>query len=273
MSDDPNNPWAPPAPVEAAPAGQQLDPRCPTCWFRLKPGATFCANCGSRVAAAPAQPASASMAMRLRGGDVKMVIWYFCLSLAVAAIWMIYARITENGFNTFVGGTITLGAITVIFAIANRSLITEPAGRIGFGPLGYLLIALAAVPIVLLVAGYVEAVNHFFGIKVPSELGEFDGKSIAWPILMVVILPPLEEELAFRGLIYGGLRKSLTVTETFVVSAFAFAILHLSVPTLVTHFPLGLYFVWLRHKSNSLWPGVFAHACHNLGVCILDWVR
>lgn len=215
------------------------------------------------------------MAMRLRGGggDVKMVIWYFCLSLAVAAVWMIYARITENGFNTFVGATISLGVITVFFAIPNRALITEPAGRIGFGPLGYLLIAVAAVPIVLLVAGYVEAVNSWFGIKVPSELAEFDGKSVLWPILMIVVLPPLEEELAFRGLIYGGLRKSLTVTETFIVSSFAFAILHLSVPSLVTHFPLGLYLVWLRHKSNSLWPGVFAHACHNFGVCLLAWLR
>lgn len=213
------------------------------------------------------------MSMRLRGGDVKMVIWYFCLSLAAAAAWMIYARITENGFNTFIGATATLGAITVIFAVTNRSLIVEPAGRIGFGPLGYLAILVAAVPIVLLVAGYVEVVNSWFGIKVPSELADFEGKSIMWPILMVVILPPLEEELMFRGLIYGGLRKSLTVAETFVVSSFAFAILHLSVPSLVTHFPLGLYLVWLRHKSNSLWPGVFAHACHNLGVCIIDWVR
>jgi hypothetical protein len=161
---------------------------------------------------------------RLRGGDVKMVIWYFCLSLAAAAAWMIYARVTEDGFHTFVGGSITLGVLTVIFAITNRSLISEPASRIGFGPLGYLLILVAAVPIVLLVAGYVEVVNAWFGIKVPSELSEF-------------------------------------------------AILHLSVPSLVTHFPLGMYFVWLRHKSNSLWPGVFAHACHNLGVCILDWVR
>ncbi len=213
------------------------------------------------------------MAMRLRGGDVKMVIWYFCLSLAAAAVWMIYARVTGHGFNTFVGSTATLGGLTVIFALTNRGLISEPARRTGFGPLGYLLILVAAVPIVLLVAGYVEVVNSWFGIKMPSELAEFQGKSVLWPILLIVILPPLEEELMFRGLIYGGLRKSFTVAETFIVSSFAFAILHLSIPSLVTHFPLGLYFVWLRHKSNSLWPSVFAHACHNLGVCMFEWLR
>lgn len=211
--------------------------------------------------------------MRLRGGDVKMVIWYFCLSLATAAAWAIYARVTEDGFHTFVGGTLTLAGITVIFAITNRSLIREPAARVGFGPLGYLLITITAVPIVLLVAGYVDLVHGVFGIKVPSELAEFDGRHVAWPIVMLVILPPLGEELAFRGLIYGGLRKSFTVAETFIVSSFAFAILHLSVPSLVTHFPLGLYFVWLRHRSNSLWPGVYAHACHNLGIVVLAWLR
>lgn len=212
------------------------------------------------------------MAMRMRGGDVRMVIWYFVLSLAIAAVWIIYARVTENGFQTIVGATLSLCALTVMFAVTNRSLIVEPAGRIGFGPLGYLLIAVAAVPIVVFVVGYVHALYSWFGIKLPGELADFDGRSIAWPLLLVVILPPLVEELAFRGLIYGGLRKSLTVPETFIVSSFAFAILHLSVPSLVTHFPLGLYFCWLRHRSKSLWPGVFAHACHNFGVCVFHWL-
>lgn len=83
--------------------------------------------------------------------------------------------------------------------------------------------------------------------------------------------PALQEELAFRGLIYGGLRTTLTISEAFIITSFAFAMLHLSIPSLVTHLPLGLYLCWLRERSGSLWPGVLAHFCHNLGVCLLEW--
>jgi membrane protease YdiL (CAAX protease family) len=92
-----------------------------------------------------------------------------------------------------------------------------------------------------------------------------------WAIVLTVIAPPLEEELGFRGLMYGALRDKLTVTETFLISSFAFALLHLSVPALLTHVPLGLYLCWLRHRSGSLWPPIFAHACHNAGVIIAEW--
>jgi membrane protease YdiL (CAAX protease family) len=83
------------------------------------------------------------------------------------------------------------------------------------------------------------------------------------------VLPPVVEELAFRGLIYTGLRKTLGVSESFIISSFAFALLHMSLPALITHLPLGLYFCFLRHRSQSLWPSMFAHCLHNLGVIVV----
>ena len=93
-----------------------------------------------------------------------------------------------------------------------------------------------------------------------------------WAVLLIAVVPPLIEEIGFRGLVYGALRKTMTVGEAALVSSFAFAILHLSIPALLTHWPLGLYFCWLRQRSQSLWPGVFAHACHNLGCLVLFWI-
>jgi len=254
---DPAEAWAAAA---AAPATSPPE-LCANCLRTLKPGATFCGGCGVRRIVPP----SAGL------GDVKMVITFFVSSLAVAAVWMIYARFSENEFATDLGATLTLGVLTLGFAVKYRPLIIEPAREVGFGPLGYLAILVASVPIVLLVSGYANGLNGWFGIHMPGELAAFDGRHWFWPVLMLVVLPPLEEELAFRGLIFGGLRRSFTVNESFIVSSFAFAILHLSVPTLVTHFPLGLYFCWLRARSGSLWPSVVAHACHNLGVTILAW--
>ncbi len=78
--------------------------------------------------------------------------------------------------------------------------------------------------------------------------------------------PPVFEELAFRGTIFGLLRRHLSGWEALLLSSFAFAILHLSVPSLVTHVPMGLYFCWLRQRGGSLWPAMLAHALHNTWV-------
>ena len=80
------------------------------------------------------------------------------------------------------------------------------------------------------------------------------------------------EERAFRGLIYTGLRKTLGVSESFIISSFAFALLHLSIPSLITHLPLGLYFCYLRHRADSLWPAMLAHALHNAGVIAVSYL-
>lgn len=234
---------------------------CVSCGRPLNPGAAFCGGCGHR-----------RNVPRPDRGELHMVITFFVSSLVVMASWMIYARITENALATDVGATGMFTFVILGFVIRYRELIAEPALTAGFSIVGYVVILIASVPIVAVVAGYVHALNTFFAVHLPGDLAAYDGRSVLWPIVLVVIVPPLEEEFAFRGLIYGGLRRSMTVTETFLVSSFAFAILHLSVPSLVTHFPLGLYLCWLRHRSGSLWPGVFAHVCHNLGVCVLAWM-
>lgn len=77
------------------------------------------------------------------------------------------------------------------------------------------------------------------------------------------ITPAVFEELAFRGVIFGILERRVRLTEAFFISSVAFAILHLSVLSLFTHLPMGLYLCWLRHRSGSLYPAMLAHFLHN----------
>lgn len=219
----------------------------------------FCGACGHSSAARP------------RDGSLTMVIALYVVLLLSAAAGLIYTELTGDAFTAFAATTTVLGILIVGFSAHYRSMLAGVTRIWGFSIAGYAWILVASVAIVALVAGYVHAVHAVFGIHQESELVLFRDRSAVWPILLMVIVPPLQEELAFRGLIFGGLRTTLGVTEALLVSAFAFAMLHLSIPALVTHLPLGLYFGWLRYRSNSLWPGVFAHACHNLGVVVLAW--
>ncbi len=234
---------------------------CTGCGGPLKPSAAFCAACGRAVVASP--PAER--------GTLFRAIWLYVGLLAVQLVLMIYTRVTDDTFTAEVGGTLLWAAVAVAFYLPMRAQLASASNSFGlawpwvFGILG------GSVVIAALVIGYVHGLSSLFDIHAPNELAELQKHPWPWSILLIVIVPPLTEELAFRGVIYGGLRQSLSVGESLIVSSFAFAMIHLSFPALLTHLPLGLYFGWLRHRSGSLWPGVMAHACHNAIVVALAW--
>lgn len=200
-----------------------------------------------------------------------MLLGFFLAAMAVAVVWSVWLRATENAFVTDLGAGFSLAALTVGYGLWHRGLLVAPLRTAGFSLVGYGAVLVASVPLLLLVLAYVELLHGALSLHEESELAAYAGRSVLWPLLMVAILPPLSEEVAFRGILYGGLRRSLSVGEAMFLSSFAFAMLHLSVMSLFTHLPLGAYFCWLRQRSGSVWPGVFAHACHNLGVCLLTW--
>lgn len=234
-------------------------PACWACGATLKPSAAFCATCG-KPTARPVSPRAPVLA-----------IWLYLALLAVQVLALVYVRVTGDTFTAVTGATAGIAVVVLAFYVPTRSRVASAATTAGFRARWYLGIAAASVPIALVVIGYVKGLSSGFGIHMPSELEEFTGHSAIWPILIVIVVPPLVEELAFRGVIYTTLRDTLSAGETLLVSAFAFAMLHLSFPSLLTHLPLGLYFGWLRQRSGSLWPGVFAHACHNALIVALAW--
>ena len=81
--------------------------------------------------------------------------------------------------------------------------------------------------------------------------------------LFIVLAAPLGEELIFRGLIFGWLRRHFALWPAAAISAITFAAIHgipvVMPPVLI----LGLAFAWLYEKTGSIWPGIVVHAFHN----------
>ncbi len=90
----------------------------------------------------------------------------------------------------------------------------------------------------------------------------------SWPALlgMIVmggILTPFAEEIAFRGLLYGWLRRRLGFGAAAIVSASVFAVLH-GVAVLIPALTLvGLALAWIAERSGSIWPAIVTHAAFN----------
>lgn len=235
-----------------------LEASCPACAAPFKPDAAFCAACGRRRATV--EPAGLGFAIR-----------FYLVLLAVNAAGLLLAVHSEiEAFVIMSWGTAALAAVTFAAAAVHHRLVIPAYRRIGFSLLGYALILLAAPVIVALVGGYVVGLAHLFGIEASREGPAFADHGVAARLALVVMATPVFEELAFRGLIFGALAKTMRRGEAYVISSFAFALLHLAPTALVTHFPLGLYLCWLRERSKSMYPSMLAHACHNLGVIVAE---
>ncbi len=93
--------------------------------------------------------------------------------------------------------------------------------------------------------------------------------------LMVVIGAPIAEELAFRGLLWSGLAKrGVPPWLTVVVSAAAFAAMHLEPKRFLLLFTIGVVLGIVRWRTGSLGACIIAHAVNNfpgaLGILALS---
>ncbi|MBU6146914.1 MAG: CPBP family intramembrane metalloprotease [Actinomycetales bacterium] len=91
-------------------------------------------------------------------------------------------------------------------------------------------------------------------------------------IVGVVIAAPLVEEICFRGLLWGALAKrGLSPWWATVISAAAFAALHLEPVRFILLFGTGLVLGYLRQRTGRLGPPIIAHAVNN-GIAALGLI-
>lgn len=89
----------------------------------------------------------------------------------------------------------------------------------------------------------------------------------AWPlqVLLIVIAAPISEELCFRGMLFGGLRRNLPRIPAALVAGAIFGALHATtgvaaVPPLIV---FGFVLCLLYEETGSILPGILLHALNN----------
>lgn len=143
----------------------------------------------------------------------------------------------------------------------------HPLLGIGAVPFYYILFAVLAYLVSLVFPG--------LNVTQKQELGFHNvvGQSqLIYTFISLVILPPIAEEIVFRGFIYTTLRKSLTIPVAALITSLLFGAGHLAeggssgplyIGALQT-FSLSLVLVALREMTGNLWAGIFLHAGNNL---------
>jgi membrane protease YdiL (CAAX protease family) len=84
-------------------------------------------------------------------------------------------------------------------------------------------------------------------------------------VLLIVVLAPISEEVCFRGMLFGGLRRSLPRIPAALVGGLVFGGLHAltgitAVPPLIA---FGFILCLLYEKTGSIVPGIMLHMLNN----------
>lgn len=94
------------------------------------------------------------------------------------------------------------------------------------------------------------------------------GGNIVLAVVTVGIFGPIAEELAFRGALYGGLRKKFGTAVATVISAAIFAVAHQNSYLILMTAVLGLMLALIYESTNNLLYPTLLHMVNNTLSCI-----
>ncbi|MBI3803269.1 MAG: CPBP family intramembrane metalloprotease [Nitrospirae bacterium] len=87
--------------------------------------------------------------------------------------------------------------------------------------------------------------------------------SLAIPILFMVVLRPFSEEMIFRGLLYGPIRRKSDPVMAALITSFLYMLADGSYTG--HHLLSGVLAAYLYEQTESLFPGMILHGLINLG--------
>lgn len=170
--------------------------------------------------------------------------------------------------------------LVVAIALAGTALgyaLSDAGGRIGgaFQRLGLTRFALSAIGLAVVAwLAYLGAAALLSPLLSPEqeditrELGTDEGSavSIVAAGILIVVVAPLSEELFFRGFMFSGLRRSISLWPAALVSALVWGALHLgggNVGVVIQLSIFGVILAWLYERSGTLWAPIIAHTINN----------
>lgn len=91
----------------------------------------------------------------------------------------------------------------------------------------------------------------------------FYGSTLWLELVSSALLTPVLEELVFRGIVYGRIRRMIPVVPAVIVSALLFALVHFNVVQFVYAFVMGIFLAVLVELCGHMYVAVAGHMMAN----------
>ncbi|XLS29434.1 lysostaphin resistance A-like protein [Flavobacteriaceae bacterium M23B6Z8] len=239
---------------------------CPYCHTIFEKKRNFCSNCGKKLSGASEEKSQQKRTLHL-------IITFYIVTILLLAVNLGVQLYQSTGLLFEIG--IHLIDIMVVITFVFFDLI--PIIRLYRLPKVNWKIVVFSIIFPLFSAITVhyglEFVSDALNIPHSNYIFEyhFYNNPVFWAVLFVAILPPIFEELAFRGFLHNQLIKVTSPSIAIIGTAFLFALVHFSILSIIWIFPFGLILGYIRHKYRTLWYGMIIHFMHNFVVLAIDY--
>lgn len=217
----------------------------------------------------------------VRSTEYKRVNWSFLAFLGLEIFLMIFLVIWGSELfdlndvmvsTILAESTILLPALIMLLTGKYEEGICERIGLKAMKPATIGLVFLFG--IVMMPIGTLA--NAISMLWVDNTVLEASGNMLDAPWYMTFIssavIAPLVEEFTFRGFMFKGYRRDGAGIAAMVVSALAFALMHLNFNQAAYAFVLGFGFAFVVEASGSLWASIMCHFMFNAETVILMFV-
>ena len=214
-------------------------------------------------------------------GFIYLPFHVFVLPVLLAvAVHMIPEDISGIAINTAYFGLGILFCLTVMMKYMRRAFdilldnLAENIFSILWGYLLYMVLnILAALALILVMGGDIENPNN------AEIMNLIDGSNLRIVMGIAVFLAPVVEEILFRGVLFGSIRRKSRVLA-YAVSIILFAFFHVwqyalafNDPLLLLYalqyVPIGYALAWCYERTSSIWIPIFLHMLINLASMML----
>lgn len=192
------------------------------------------------------------------------IVGYIALSILAGSVMAVLVNMGIP-MPDWIQYVISEGIILVIAIIHMAVNRIDPMKDIPYKRIGFVdgILSLAAgycmIPMVL----FLNSITMLFST---NYLEEGTTTLLTYPFFMQVILlaviPPLVEELVFRGIFFGSYRKA-GMSGAAIMSGLIFGCFHLNINQGLYAFAIGIVFAYMVEATGSLWSSVIAHFAIN----------
>ena len=238
---------------------------CKNCNTTYRSAVNFCGVCGQRIKISLKEKRNKSLNL--------VIIFYAAILLFALAVYLIDAE-TNDSLAKELLIEFSFASLVVGFSVFDWKAILKSYRIPDLHWQVWAFTFLAPIASSIIVYYFVDIVNTiFFEDQVYSYYADYLhlDNPLPWIIFFVAILPPIFEELAFRGFLFNQLQAIVSHKMTIVGTAFLFALIHFSLLSFLWIFPFGLLLGYLRAKYNTIWLGIIIHFIHNLIIIMWDY--
>jgi ABC-2 type transport system permease protein len=214
---------------------------------------------------------AASPAARVSTSDgiIAAMMFFVVLGITLAIFMAVTHHISGNAVVTAysVAGATTFALFRLVYWRSKTVGVPRVFGAGSFKAIGWGIGAGLAAACV--------GAAYLFALRRLDLLQDVMGESASalsaniWIPLLAVVAAPIFEEFIFRGLIFGGLRRSLDVLPAIVASAAVFAIVH-PPASMIPVFGLGVCTALAFDRTKMLLAPMIAHGIYNAVVLALQ---